>query len=220
MYAIGHFALGYIAGKGSSRLLKTKISVPLLMAVSVIPDIDLLLEIVNPALFMHRGLTHSVITYTVLMIPFFVLYRRQAIPYYVVLLSHSLIGDFFTGGIEAFWPLSQDWFGNKLMAIGRPLDVAAELTLFVVATSIMFKAGDLRALLRPKVRNSVLLIAFGAVLGPMLSVGEIESNFPGLLVGPSLFWIALFGYSIFLGLQSKPPKPSPTRISPLSEKQN
>ena len=60
---------------------------------------------------MHRGPTHSFITITVLMIPFFVVYRKQAIPYFAALLSHIFIGDFFTGGIELFWPLSHDWFG-------------------------------------------------------------------------------------------------------------
>ena len=214
MYAIGHFAVGYITGKGSSRFLKTKINLPLLLAVSVIPDIDLLLEIVNPALFMHRGLTHSIITYTALMIPFFILYRKQTIPYFTILLSHSLIGDFFTGGVEAFWPLSQGWFGNKLLGIGGPLDVATELTLFVAATAIMFKVRDLQTLFRPKVHNLFLVISFGAVLGPMLSVGEIESNFPALLVVPSLFWMALFGYSIFMGLWGKPSKLPPRVYSP------
>ncbi len=208
MFAIGHFALGYITGKGSSRLLKTKINVPLLLAVSVIPDVDLLLEIVNPALFMHRGLTHSIITYTALMLPFLMLYRKQAVPYYAVLLSHSLIGDFFTGGIEVFWPLAQDWFGNRLLRIGGPLEVAAELALFVTTTALMFKLGDLQALLRPRVQNLVLIIAFGGVLGPMLSVGEIESNLPALLVVPSLFWMALFSYSMFLGLGVKLKSPS------------
>jgi len=212
MFAIGHFALGYLTGKGSSKALKTKINLPLLLAVSVIPDVDLLLEIVNPTVFMHRGLTHSLVTFTVLMIPFFIIYRKQAVPYYAALLSHSLIGDYFTGGVGLFWPISQDWFGNKWLAIGSLGDVAAELILFAIATAIMFKAGDLQTLLRPKNHNFVLVIAFFAVLGPMISTEAIESNLPIELLFPSVFWLIIFASSMLLELWDKLRKP-PTTIA-------
>jgi hypothetical protein len=45
------------------------------------------------------------------MIPFFIIYRKQAIPYYAAMLSHIFLGDYFTGGIELFWPVSHGWFG-------------------------------------------------------------------------------------------------------------
>jgi membrane-bound metal-dependent hydrolase YbcI (DUF457 family) len=208
MFAIGHFALGYLTGKGSSKLLKTKLNVPLLLAVSVIPDIDLILQMVNPTIFMHRGPAHSIITFTVLMIPFFIIYKKKAIPYYAVLLSHSLIGDFFTGGIEMLWPISQDWFGNLAIPIGSLTDVAVEFGLFAVATAIMFKTKDLQSLLKPKRINLVLLIAFGAVLGPMLPIGHnSESSLPPLLLIPSVFWLIIFAYSILIELLITPKKP-------------
>ena len=195
MYAIGHFALGYLTGKGSSKVLKAKINVPLLLVASVIPDIDLILQRLNPELFMHRGPTHSIITMTLLMIPFFIIYRKQAVPYYAALLSHSLLGDFSTGGIELFWPLSNGWFGNDLLPIGGLTEVVAELVLFAVATTIMFKARDLQTLLKPRQHNLVLIIAFGAVLGPLLSAGRtFESSLPVLpssskLVLGRAFWL-------------------------------
>jgi membrane-bound metal-dependent hydrolase YbcI (DUF457 family) len=214
MYAIGHFALGYLTGKGSSKVLKAKINMPLLLVASVIPDIDLLLQRLNPELFMHRGSTHSIVTMTLLMIPFFVIYRKQVLPYYAALLSHSLIGDIFTGGIELFWPLSRGWFGNDLLPIGGSAEVAAELALFAVATLIMFKAKDLQTLVKPNNHNLVLIIAFGAVLGPLLSAGHaFESSLPVFLVAPSLFWLVLFGYSIIVELQAKPGKPPPNSSS-------
>jgi len=91
--------LGYIFGKTSSKLAKVKVNLPLLLASSVLPDVDLLLRFLT-----HRGPTHSILTITVLMIPFFVVYRKKTIPYYAAILSHILIGDFFTGGIQLFWP--------------------------------------------------------------------------------------------------------------------
>ena len=210
MFAIGHFALGYLTGKGSSRLLKAKINLPLLLVASILPDIDLILQLINPTLFMHRGPTHSIITFTVLLIPFFIIYKKQAVPYYAALLSHSLIGDFFTGGIKLFWPVSNGWFGNNLIPMGGSADVIAELALFAVATTIMFKAKDLQALIRPKNHNLTLIIVFGAVLAPLLSAGRaFESSLPLLLVAPSIFWLILFSYSMLVELRARPENPPP-----------
>jgi membrane-bound metal-dependent hydrolase YbcI (DUF457 family) len=198
MFAVGHFALGYLAGKGSSSLLKTKINLPLLLVVSVLPDIDLVLQIADPMLFMHRGPTHSIITFTVLMIPFFYFYGKQAFPYYGVLLSHSLVGDFFTGGIELFWPISQGWFGLNfdVRSFGN---VIAELVLFITTLAIMVYNNDFWSLFKPRRINYVLFVAFGAVLGPMLSLGRgSEATLPAFLVAPSLFWIVVFVYSMLI----------------------
>ena len=219
MFAIGHFALGYLSGKSSSKLLRTKINLPLLLAVSIIPDVDLLLEVINPTVFMHRGLTHSLVTFTVFMIPFFIIYRRQAVPYYAALLSHSLIGDLFTGGVGLFWPISQDWFGNKWLAIGGLGDSVAELFLFLIVVAITFKNGDLQTLLHPKNHNSFLVIAFFAVLGPMLSFGKIESNLPDALIIPSLFWLIIFAVSLLIELQDKLRKPPSTTVASFGSKQ-
>jgi len=201
MFAIGHFALGYLFGKGSSKALKTSLNVPLMLAISVLPDIDLFLQQVNSNLFMHRGATHSLVTITVLMIPFLIAYRKRALPYFAVLLSHVLIGDFFTGGIEIFWPLTQDWVGNYSLGVGTLADGVAELSLFAVATPIMFKAGDLQSLLQSRKTNLALVVAFFAVLGPVAAMGaDWGGHLPLLLLAPSLFWLALFAYSILRGL--------------------
>lgn len=163
---------------------------------------------------MHRGPTHSIITFTVLMIPFFVIYRKQAVPYYAALLSHSLIGDFFTGGIELFWPVSHGWFGFLNIEVGSLTNVVTELTLFAVVTIIMFKAKDLQTLLKPNIHNLALVVAFTAVLGPLLATRQgFESSLPVLLVVPSLFWLVLFGYSILVDLRAKFEKASPTGYS-------
>lgn len=209
MFAIGHFALGIITGKGSSMILKTKANLPLLLAASVLPDIDLILQFVNPTLFMHRGLTHSIITITMLMIPLFIVYKKQAVPYYGALLSHSLIGDFLTGGSELFWPLSTNWIGiqNTVTSI---TNVSIEIILFAVTLVIILKASDLKTLLRPQNHNLALLIPLGASLGPVLKLGqEFQSALPQLLAIPillaipSLFYIVIFTYSIAVELRTK-----------------
>jgi membrane-bound metal-dependent hydrolase YbcI (DUF457 family) len=202
MFAIGHFALGYLTGKGSSKLIKTKFNLPLLLVASVIPDVDLLLQLQFPYL-MHRGPTHSILTLTVLMIPFFIIYRKKAVPYYAALLSHSLIGDFFTGGIMLFWPLSRDFFSCGNLDVTSLPSVIAEIVLFALTLVLMFKTKELQSLLKPSKNNRVLFVAFVAVLGPLLRIGRNgvqESSLPILLIVPSLFWLCIFACSMLVGL--------------------
>jgi len=177
---------------------------PLLLAISVLPDVDLILQLANPTVFMHRGLTHAIITATVLVVPFFLKYKKQVIPYYAALLSHLLIGDFFTGGLELFWPLSQNWFIASNIDVVNIANVALEFTLFAVVLPLMFKTKDIQTLLKPIKHKWALVIALGAVLGPLLQIGKSSEMFlPSLLMIPSIFYTCLFGYSLILDLQLK-----------------
>lgn len=170
---------------------------PLLLAASVLPDVDLLLRFLT-----HRGPTHSIITITVLMIPFFVVYGKKAIPYYTAILSHILIGDFFTGGIQLFWPLSHSTFGAlNFEVISMPIAIT-ELVLFLLTVPFMYKLGDLKTLLNPNDYSWALVIPLGAIIGPLVSFGRgQESALPVLLVIPSLFYIGLFTYSLYIWLK-------------------
>ena len=204
MFAVGHFALGYLTGKGSSKATKTKLNLPLLLVASVLPDIDLILQRFNDQLFMHRGATHSIITITVLMVPFCLIYRQKSFPYYAALLSHVLIGDIPTGGIEMLWPVSQKWFGSNIMPMGSIAEVSSELILFVVATAIMFKANDLQKLFQPRTGNLFLLVAGATVLVPMLQLSlGTGTELPVALIPPSLFWLVLFAYSIIKDIDAR-----------------
>ncbi len=207
MFAVGHFALGYLTGKGSSKLLGTQVSLPLLLVASIIPDIDLALDIVNPTVFMHRGPLHSIITFTLFMIPFFVIYRKKALPYYIALLSHSLLGDLFTGGIEMLWPISTQWFGDGVQVYSLP-SITAELILFAIGLAVMLRTKDLQSLWKPRLTNLLLIVPLGAIIGPILQLGaKPEGSAPALLVIPSLFWAAVFSYSLFSELVRQIEKP-------------
>jgi membrane-bound metal-dependent hydrolase YbcI (DUF457 family) len=199
-FAVGHFALGYLLGKGSAKLAKVKINIPLLLAASVLPDVDLLLRFL-----MHRGPTHSFIAITVLMIPFFIAYRKKAIPYYAALLSHIFIGDFFTGGIELLWPLSQGWFETLNITTTSLSNIAIELALFALTLLVMYKLGDFQTLLRFNSKGWALIIPLGSILGPLLSIGQGQENALPILLGiPSLFYLVLFSYSLIVWLKGKP----------------
>ena len=197
--------MGYILGKTSSKLAKVKVNMPLLFAASVLPDVDLLLRFV-----MHRGPTHSFITITVLMIPFFVVYGKKAIPYYVAILSHILIGDFFTGGVELFWPLSHNLFGALNFDVTSIPIAITELVLFLATLPFMYKLGDLKTLLKPNNYSWALIIPFGAIIGPLITLTRLvslgrgqENALPAILVIPSVFYIGLFVYSLLVWLRTR-----------------
>ncbi len=194
MFAIGHFAIGYLTAKASARLLKVQLNMPLLLTASVIPDIDLLLRFIH-----HRGPTHSLLTIIAISLPFLIYYRKAAVPYVIALASHSLIGDFFTGGTQLFWPLSQEWIGAVKVDVTSLADSLIELSLFFISIALMFKTRDLNKVVTDKYKIA-LLLPFGAVLGPMLAAGRgPEYALPLLLVAPSLFYLTLFVYSMISG---------------------
>jgi membrane-bound metal-dependent hydrolase YbcI (DUF457 family) len=212
MFAIGHFALGYIFGKGTSKLAKVALNLPLLLATSVLPDVDLLFRFLT-----HRGPTHSIITIFILMIPFFIIYRKQALPYFAAMLTHILIGDFFTGGVMLFWPLSHDLFGALNFEVTSLTIEVLELVLFLLIVPIMYKMGDLQTLLKPNNKNWALIIPLGSVIGPMIWLGRgSEGSLPALLILPSLFYVALFTYSLYVWLKWRPTKnktmPKPNNV--------
>ena len=80
MYAVGHLALGCLFAEAFQRHLKTKINLPLVFLLSLIPDIDLLISD-----DVHRGITHSIIVSALVFIPFFVHYWKRSVPYFAAL---------------------------------------------------------------------------------------------------------------------------------------
>ncbi len=207
MFAIGHFAIGYLAGKGTSKIFSTKINMPLLLVASIIPDADLVLQFFFPTIFQHRVLTHSIIILTIVMIPFFILYRKKSLPYYAALLSHALLGDFFEGGAQIFWPLSNTIYGFQNIDVTGTIAVLAEILLFIVSLAVMVWSKDLQSLFKPNKFNLTLIIPFTAVLGPLLvslvstEIGYVSEIFlPTVLWLPSVFWLVIFAYSIAIEL--------------------
>lgn len=192
-------ALAYLLGKPSAKLLKVKLNISLLLVLAIIPDIDILFI---PQ--MHRGPTHSIITAVLVFIPFFIVYRQKAVPYFIALISHSLIGDFLVGGrVMLFWPLTRAEFGlhelgSYYITIENPVNVALELILFLAATAIMLKTRDILQFFQNKKSNLVLIIPILTVLLP--SVVSYPLDVPALLELPHMFYLVLFSASVLMVL--------------------
>ena len=119
------------------------------------------------------------------------------------MLSHVFLGDYFTGGIELFWPVSHGWFGALNFDVTSLPSASVELALFISTIPIMFKLGDLQAFLKPHNKNWALIIPLGATLVPLLSLGRVAENaLPTILAVPSLFYISLFVCSMFVWLRA------------------
>jgi membrane-bound metal-dependent hydrolase YbcI (DUF457 family) len=193
MFAVGHFALGYLTGKLSSTFLNTSVSLPLLFFVSVFPDVDILFPFIE-----HRGPMHSVLFCCIIFVSLFLFYKKQVIPYFVATLQHILIGDFLTGGSQLLWPFSLDFYGLNI-GIRSTLNLGLEWAFFVIALLVMIKSKDLKALLNPDSKNLVLLLPLMTVLLPIIV--NFPLYIPLVLVVPHVFFITLFGVSLYVTLK-------------------
>ena len=205
MFAVGHMAIAYLLGKGSSKALRIKLNIPILLVLSILPDIDIIFDFLTGS-EIHRGPTHSIIVAALVFIPIFIVYRKKAIPYFLALISHPLIGDFLVGGkLQLFWPLSTGQFGLHeagfpyYISIFSPVNIALELTLFFIATLVLYKTGDWKAFFTSNKTNLVLVIPIATVLLPSTIGYPFSSSL--LLTEPPLalahlFYLVLFSLAV------------------------
>ncbi len=200
-YAVGHLALGYLLGKLGSRPLKISISIPLVFALAVIPDVDLLFE---PAL-VHRGPLHSIVVLTLVFVPFFIVYRKAAIPYFLAIAQHPLIGDYLGGGhLQLFWPLSNSYYG---LSVSTLTIIVLEWVLFLSSIVLLAKTRDAHQLFLPNKSNLLLVIPLASVAVPTLF--EYPLRVPLSLIPAHIAFGLLFFSSItwtILSLYKKRPR--------------
>ena len=198
-FAVGHMALAYLLAKTSGKLLKVNFEIPLILVLSIIPDIDIIFEFLFSSPI-HRGPTHSIIMATLFFIPFFLIYRQKATPYFVALASHSLIGDFLIGGqVQLLWPLSTSEFGFPYLNIYSSVNIILEFTLFVIALIVMLTTRDIFRFFRNNKLNLTLAVPIFTVLLPTFASYPLQV--PPLLVLPHLFYLVLFSISMFIALR-------------------
>jgi len=193
MFAVGHLALGYLCGKVASKISKVNANLPLLFLASVISDVDILI----PGLE-HRGPTHSLIVASLIFLPTFFLYKKKAIPYFLALTQHSILGDFLTGGVQLLWPLTTKWYGTHIMCMVSQANILLEWTLFLTSFTIMLKSKDAHILLQPHPSNLILTIPIFTVLLPALF--SFPLHVPPELIIPHLTYLALFIISIIIDI--------------------
>lgn len=174
--------------------MDTELNIPLVLALSVIPDADTVVQFTN-----HRGPTHSIIVALIIFAPILFVYRKKALPYLIALIQHSLIGDYFTGGgIQLLWPLTTEHFGVG-PNVESQAGVAVEWAIFVTSLILMIKTNDISTFFQSHKSNLLLIIPalslfFPTFLGLPLSV-------PPTLTVAHIIYLILFAASvtIFVG---------------------
>lgn len=197
-FAVGHLAFAYLSSKASATLLKTKLNIPLALMLSVIPDIDILIQKYLLPSLEHRGPTHSVIAAFLVFTPFFIVYRKKAVPYFVALVQHSLVGDYIAGGqIQLLWPLTNQYFGTTI-GIRSLTNIAIEWTMFLASIIVMLMTEDFATFFRRQRSNLILAIpTFTVLLPPILSY---PLDVPILLVPPHVVYAVMFSAAIVVEL--------------------
>ena len=192
-FAVGHFAFGYVLGKASANVAKTEINIPLVLTLSVIPDADIMLPVLQ-----HRGPTHSILIAFMVFIPIFTIYRKKAIPYFLALIQHPLIGDYIAGGrIQRLWPLTSQYYGIEI-SITSQTNITLEWIIFLASTIILLKAKNTVTLFQPHNSNLILIIPMLTVLLPtFLSFPLVV---PTWLIPPHLIYMIIFLTSIIIVL--------------------
>lgn len=191
MYAVGHFALGYLTGKLAAKSLDVNINFPLLFLASVFPDIDLLI----PGLE-HRGPLHSVILFCLVFLPIFAIYKKRAAPYFVAVIQHIIIGDYLIGGdLQLLWPLTTNMYGFHVGMAGL-INVALEWSLFLISMTFMIKTKDIFFLFKHHLSNMILAIPVLTVLLP--TVISFPLYVPLALLIPHIVYLILFSIPIII----------------------
>jgi hypothetical protein len=169
-------------------------NIPLILTLSVIPDIDILIPFVE-----HRGPFHSILMTTIVFIPTFVLYRKRVVPYFAALIQHSLIGDYIAGGrVQLFWPLTSQPFGIEI-SIRSQTNITLEWLIFLAAATIFLKTKDTRALLQPHNSNLILAIPTFTVLLPTFLAFPLDV--PIALIPPHVICLILFLTSLLIDVR-------------------
>lgn len=196
MFAIGHLSLGYLSSKICQKSLSVDVNLPLLFAVSLIPDVDLLIPVL-----LHRGPSHSIIVLTIAFAPILLFYRKRGIAYYAAIVQHVVVGDFPTGsGVQMFWPLTSNWYGLGLRMTSLTI-VLAEWASFILAITVLAQTKDIHQLLKPKRSNLLLAVPSGAIF--LSSIVGMSPPAPiGLLI-PHLAFLLIFAFSMLRYLAAK-----------------
>jgi membrane-bound metal-dependent hydrolase YbcI (DUF457 family) len=194
LFAVGHLAFGYIVGKLTAQVTKTRLNIPLILTLSVIPDVDILIPFLE-----HRGPSHSIIIALVFFVPIFAIYHRHALPYFAALIQHSLLGDYIAGGqTQLLWPFTVQQYGMEI-SIRSMANLTLEWALFVTALTVMWKTRDLHPLFQPHNSNLILAIPMFTVLLPTFLAFPLDV--PVLLILPHMVYLAIFLASLLIDVK-------------------
>lgn len=134
----------------------------------------------------------------IVFVPIFVFYRKEALPYFIALIQHSLVGDYIGGnGPQLLWPFTSQSYGITLEITSLP-NVVIESLLFLAAVVVMLKTDDISRFLEPHKSNLILAIPALTLLLPIIP--RFPLGLPVWLIPSSLVYLFLFLIAILIAL--------------------
>ena len=141
---------------------------------------------------------HSTITAFIIFIPIFALYHKDALPYFIALIQHSLLGDFIAGGrVQLLWPLTTQTFGIGV-SIKSITNMTLEWLLFTATIITMMKTNT-NAIFQPRSSNLVLAIPTFTVLLPTFLSFPLQVPIP--LIPPHIICLTIFLTSLLIDVK-------------------
>lgn len=193
VFAVGHLALSYLSGRLMAKPLGVRLNIPIVLTLSVLPDIDLLMPMLR-----HGGATHSIVLYSVIALPLVLFWGRQVFPYLIAIVSHPLLGDFLTrtsgmSGVQLLFPLSSRWFS---MGSTAWLTVYAFVEIGLLATMLitLTVTNDMKTLTMRHHYNLLLLIPIVTAFLPIFT--EFPIPVPEILIAPHIVALLLLSISV------------------------
>ncbi len=164
---------GYVTGKMSSSILHVNVNPYLILFLAILPDIDLILGVFG---LRHRTWTHSILIWSLIFIPFFVKYRMTAVPYFISLIQHIILGDFIVGDRNyPLWPVSTVTLSLGYSPVSA-MNIAVEGIGLVIFTSmICIRKESRKAFFGLNKRNTLNILTLIPLIG--FSVGAYSYNF-------------------------------------------
>jgi membrane-bound metal-dependent hydrolase YbcI (DUF457 family) len=147
---------GYVTGRATGSLLGVSANPFLLLFLAALPDIDLLLGIFG---IQHRTWTHSLLIWSLVFAPLFILYKKRSIPYFIAPIQHIIFGDAMVGSWNRpLWPVSQFNFtlGYNLFSVELFALEAIGLAIFMLLV-LATKSGRNRFFTQPSKRVLAVL---------------------------------------------------------------
>ncbi len=183
MFLVGHAAWAYIISRSLASLLRVRINPYLVMLLGMVPDVDILLQ----EYIKHRSVTHSILFWGIVFIPFLIIYRKRSIPYFVAIIQHIMLGDVIVASTNVLWPWRYE--------IGMGYDLLSPMNIVVESIAL-----GLAVLLIIKYDKAILTRSRGNILGLVVMLPLLGSILYLFTTDGLLFFDHIIGSNINKGI--------------------
>jgi LexA-binding, inner membrane-associated putative hydrolase len=186
MFFVGHISIAFILCYFLVEKFQVRnVSLALVLFLSILPDIDILFRFTGVDIA-HRSITHSVIVFAIILLIFFLKYKRPSsiMVYSIAYLSHLAIGDLIAGPLNLLYPFGtlylNGWIGFKtyehIMVEGVLLTIM--VTIAISQCLRAPKRDDAFPFAYSKKLDPIFypLVIFGIVVSPLFLLDESQKE--------------------------------------------